>query len=330
MASRGYKTRVPATLNPAGMDMEDWRGQGIPEEWAVKQMDIVNAFEKIGVSRTLSCIPYSLGELPPPGASLAFAESSAVSFVNSFLGGNYRTNRENSVKSIIAALTGFTTRSGLHLDENRAPELEVLVECDLKSRADYGALGYFTGLNCKDTNSIPMYRNIAPDPHDVKTLAAAGTSTGSIGLFYVEGLTAPKKERIKKTVKFDEAAKQKVYNTLNTGEKPDLMVFGCPHFDLWEIEQLVQKLPGSVSVPFWIYTARLFIEAAEDDGHKEVIEKAGGRLTADSCMVVSPLADHGVKTIATDSAKAAKYLNSAPPFGGYDVVFRPMDELLNL
>jgi predicted aconitase len=64
MAAENDKVRVLTTLNPAGMDIENWRDLGIPEDFAVKQMKVIDAFTRMGVITTCTCTPYLSGNLP--------------------------------------------------------------------------------------------------------------------------------------------------------------------------------------------------------------------------------------------------------------------------
>ena len=58
----------------------------------------------------------------------------------------------------------------------------------------------------------------------------------------------------------------------------------------------------------------------------EKIERVGGRVVADTCMVVAPIERMGYKITGVNSGKAANYL---PGFCKQAVVFGNMDELLN-
>jgi len=51
------KVVIPSTLNPTGIDLRLWRQMGIAEEFAGKQMQIINAYSKLGVKTLCS---YSL------------------------------------------------------------------------------------------------------------------------------------------------------------------------------------------------------------------------------------------------------------------------------
>ena len=51
MAEDG-KVKVLTTLNPAGMDRENWKALGISEEFAKNQMRVIDAFAKMGIITT--------------------------------------------------------------------------------------------------------------------------------------------------------------------------------------------------------------------------------------------------------------------------------------
>jgi len=103
-AAMGAKCRIRATLNPAGMDMEKWEEMGVPEEFAIGQKRVLDAFVSMGVEPTCTCTPYLIGHVPRRGTQVAWAESNAVCFVNSVLGA--RTNRESGPTTLASAVTG--------------------------------------------------------------------------------------------------------------------------------------------------------------------------------------------------------------------------------
>ncbi len=55
---------------------------------------------------------------------------------------------------------------------------------------------------------------------------------------------------------------------------------------------------------------RITRRSKSHNGSLEIIENAGGKLLADTCMVVAPLEEMELKYIATNSAKTATYLRS--------------------
>src|SRR4030066_1971334 len=125
MADGGGNVRVLTTLNPAGMDIENWRNLGIPPDFAEKQLIVLEAFSRMGVITTCSCTPYLTGNLPKFGEHIAWSESSAVCYANSVIGA--RTNREGGPSALASALTGLTPEYGFHLSENRLPTLSIQV-----------------------------------------------------------------------------------------------------------------------------------------------------------------------------------------------------------
>ncbi|UCC33436.1 MAG: DUF521 domain-containing protein, partial [Candidatus Bathyarchaeota archaeon] len=58
------RVKVLTTLNPAGMDLEDWKNLGISEEFANKQNLVIDAFGKMGIIISCTCTPYLIGNLP--------------------------------------------------------------------------------------------------------------------------------------------------------------------------------------------------------------------------------------------------------------------------
>ncbi|TFH46963.1 MAG: DUF521 domain-containing protein, partial [Lysobacterales bacterium] len=54
-ASEGAHVRVPTTLNPSGMDHEQWQRQGCSQTFAAKQMQVVSAYQAMGIEPTCTC-----------------------------------------------------------------------------------------------------------------------------------------------------------------------------------------------------------------------------------------------------------------------------------
>jgi predicted aconitase len=331
-AAHGARARVPATLNPAGMDLLAWRELGFGEDFASRQQSVIAAYTQLGVRPVCTCTPYLVGHVPEFGQHVAWAESSAVSYANSVLGA--KTNREGGPSALAAAITGLTARYGLHLDENRRATMVVYVQTPVSSEADLGALGYLVGRMVK--NGVPYFR--PTNAHewrlgdsDLKALGAAMAASGAVALFHVEGLTpeamvgvavAPNCE----SMTVDDLAPG--YAALNgAAEEVELVSVGCPHASLAEIEAIAGYLQGRrVKATLWITTARSTREKAEDTGLVSRIEAAGGRLVADTCMVVAPVADLGFRTMATNSAKMALY---APLYSGLSVRFGSLEQCLD-
>jgi predicted aconitase len=334
-ASQGAEARVPATLNPAGMDLQAWRLLGFSESFARQQRRVVEAYTALGVTPTCTCTPYLVGLSPSLGQHIAWAESSAVSYANSVLGA--RTNREGGPSALAAAITGRTARYGLHLEENRQATAVIQVRCPVRSEADLGALGYLVGRQLG--HAVPYFRGLEPSAAGQgpdaeigswKTLGAAMAASGAVALYHIEGVTpearaadviAPRAT----TLVVDDLTPG--YKALNgPAADVDLVSLGCPHASLDEIRAVAGHLAGRrVKAELWVTTARATRDAADREGLVASIEAAGGRVVADTCLVVAPVRELGFQTLATNSAKMAFY---APSHSGLAVRFGPLEQCL--
>ena len=317
-AELGTKTRIPAFMNPAGMDRNLWQQLGISENFAEKQLDIITQLQKMGVSPTLTCTPYHIGHTPNIGQHIAWSESSAVSYANSVLGAF--TNREGGPSALAAAIVGRTPKFGLHLEENRLPTHHIYVSCKLEAPSDYGLLGYMVGKQVAD--GIPYFEGLEfPDELWKKTacfkaLGAAMAASGAVALYHVHAVTPEAKARLllsleAKQIKIENLRPANSALKRRTSEKLDLVTLGCPHSSLEELNEIADFLKTKqVKVPLWITTSLIVRQQAEKKGLLEIIKKAGGIVIADTCMVVTTLKELGYKYIAVNSAKAAYYLPS--------------------
>jgi predicted aconitase len=269
-----------------------------------------------------------VGYVPEIGQHVAWAESSAVSYANSVLGA--RTNREGGPSALAAAIAGRTARYGLHLDENRLATVVIDVLCAVKSTSDLGALGYLVGQRVG--SRIPYLRlwDSEPETWNLNTLCAAMAASGAVALYHIEGVTLEARAcdmvvRDAHRLVVDDLAPG--YAALDgTAREVDLVSLGCPHASLAELETIAAFLVGRhVKTTLWITTARDTRHIAEEAGWVPRIQAAGGRVVADTCMVVAPVADLGFRTMATNSAKMAFY---APAHSGLSVRFGSTERCL--
>jgi len=312
-ADQSARVRVPATLNPAGMDLEAWKELGFSESFARQQQEVINAYERMGVETTCTCTPYLVGNIPARGAHVAWAESSAVSYANSVLGA--RTNREGGPSALAAAICGRTAAYGLHLGENRRAAIRVDVTCPVRSLSDFGALGYLVGKAACSRVPYLVFSDLS-DPVSgaaLKTLGASMAASGAVALYHIEGITpeaqaAPMLRPDAEAIAVDDLAP--AYGALNSeAGQIDLVWFGCPHADLTEIAELVRLLDGrGVRSALWITTSRGVRDQAQRDGLVDALAASGARVVADMCAVVAPMEELGFRTLATPSAKGAVYL----------------------
>jgi predicted aconitase len=303
------RVRVLTTLNPAGMDLENWRSLGISEEFAAKQNMVINAFQRMGILVSCTCTPYLIGNLPRYGEHIAWSESSAVTFANSVIGA--KTNREGGPSALAAAFVGKTPCYGLHLDENRMPDIHAQVNAKLAKLSDWGALGYAVGK--KAENRIPYITGLAEAELDeLKSFCASVVTYGAKPLFYMRGIT-PGAESVqppKDTVAIEEGDIKNAYDNINDDVTSiDFVCVGCPHCSIKEIAQIAELLNNkkvAENTELWVATSRTAKQLADKRGYTETIERAGGKFACDTCMAVAPLKGR-FKALATTSAKGCFY-----------------------
>jgi predicted aconitase len=329
MADGGGKARVLTTLNPAGMDVENWEQMGISPEFARQQRRVIDAFARMDVKTTCSCTPYLIGNRPHAGDHIAWAESSAVCYANSVLGA--RTNREGGPSALAAALTGFTPAYGLHLDENRRPTITIQVEAHPDGTAEFGALGKVIGEHLELRGErLPYILGIKQASLEaLKAFCASLATYGGSAMFYMPGITpeaallpAPE-EKILVTA-------EEVANTLNTmsdatSGEVDFVSLGCPHLSIEEVARIAEQLRGrKVKKTFWITTARPTRQLADQLGYTQIIEESGAIFATDTCCVVAPIRGR-FHALATDSAKACYYASAKNKF---KTLVLPFDEVI--
>jgi predicted aconitase len=303
------KVKVLTTLNPAGMDLENWQQLGISKEFAEKQNMVIDAFEKMGILISCTCTPYLIGNLPRYGEHVAWSESSAVTFANSVIGA--KTNREGGPSALASALIGKTPCYGLHLDENRVPDIHVQVNARLEKFSDWGALGYSIGK--KAENKIPYITGVKDAEVDqLKSFCASVVTYGAKPLFYLHCITpgSEKYEPPKDTVTVEDRDIRDAYDNINDEVVDiDFVCLGCPHCSIKEIADIAELLKGKKIVSnteFWVATSRFAKQLADKQGYTEVIERAGGKFACDTCMAVAPLKGR-FKSVVTTSAKGCYY-----------------------
>jgi len=304
--SKGSKVKVPSTLNPLGMDRERWAEMKIAKEFADKQLRIIELYENMGVRSTCSCTPYLHDNVPKFGDHVAWAESSALSFVNSCIGA--RTNREGGPGALAAAIIGKTANYGLHLDENRIPT--VVIDAQIEDTLfDHSLLGQAVGKMIG--SGIPYYRNIHPDAEQAKIMAAAMAAAGSVAMFHIENVTPEAKMHDVSKLEVIHIGKNELKDakdSLNTTNDVQLIAFGCPHLTEREITEMASFLRDKTKkrkdIDIWFCTSADVRKNCPDQ--VKILERFGPVL-ADTCMVVAPIESNYSGT-GTNSAKAGNYL----------------------
>jgi len=323
MAKDG-KARVKTTLNPAGMDMENWKALGIDPGFAEKQKLVIEAFEKMGVEATCTCTPYFIGNKPKFGDHIAWGESSAVTYANSVLGA--KTNKEGGPSSIASALTGFTPEYGLHLDENRQAQFVVEVKAKVGNPMLFGALGNVVGKLAK--GRIPLITGIKKTTtEDLKALSASIVTYGGAPLFHIKEITPNKTKIPKERIVVNQKDIDNAVKEMNDAEDVEFIFLGCPHCSMEEIKNIAKLLKGKkVRKELWIGVARPIKRIADEVGYSKIIEESGAKFACDTCHVVAPLKGR-FTSIATNSAKGIFYGRGK---NNFKTIFRTLEECIRL
>lgn len=331
MADGGGVVCVPATLNPAGMDVENWQALGIPPDFAEKQLRVIEAFTRMGVTPTCTCTPYLAGNLPQFGEHLAWAESSAVCYANSVIGA--RSNREGGPSALAAALTGFTPNYGYHCAENRRPDVTVRVEAILSGSMEFGALGKVIGVRMQSAGRrVPYITGLTTASQEsLKSFCASLATYGGAALFHIAGATpeahlfTPPTDDFPVTRPDIETAIASMSDAA-PGEV-DFISLGCPHLAIDEIARIAALLDGRrVTREFWITASRPVKQLADALGYSAVIQASGAKFAVDTCCVVAPIKGR-FHALATDSAKACYYAAAKHRFKTLSL---PFDKVIQL
>ncbi|MGY5881507.1 MAG: aconitase X catalytic domain-containing protein [Candidatus Thorarchaeota archaeon] len=313
MAEDG-RAQVLTTLNPAGMDMLEWKKHGISEDFAANQERVVEAFEKMGVITTCTCTPYLIGNLPHFGEHIAWAESSAVCFANSVIGA--LTNREGGPSALATALTGKTAEYGFHLEENRMAQVKYDIQVELADTDDFGLLGQVIGTRTGKT--IPYITGIEKaTTEELKSFCASVATYGGVAIFHMEGITPNKTTIPDKTEIVTKEDLHAARRELDDEDADiDFISVGCPHASIKEIAEIAKMLDGKKVADgktVWITTAKPTKDLAIKMGFYDTIENAGAFLVADACCAVAPLKGK-FSGLMTDSAKACYYARGKNKF----------------
>ena len=315
---------IPTTLNSAGCDKEKMKEMDIlAEDFLEHQFEIIRSYSKLGIDATLSCTPYDGGvEVEGIGS---WAESNAVAFSNSYT--SLITNRESGLSALSTALTGWAPRWGLHLEENRIPNIHVIVDCDLEYIADWSILGDWIGKQIQPEWKLPwgmmpyitgLQSNVSFEQKKALTAAAANYGCP---MLWADGIT--EKPVLKTswapqgTLLFTTEMLINRYEELSPTGQVDLVVIGCPQASVGEVRttaaavrnrmELGQKISNQ---RLWIFTSGYNHKLLEQEGTLDVLEEAGALILKDTCPEVTPYNREKYNHILTNSLKAEHYLTS--------------------
>ena len=317
LADGGAKCVVPTSTNPV-YDIKYFdRLFEAPEKEVEVARRVMEGYKRLGAILSWSCVPYLAENIPLNGEIVAFSESSATPYVNSVIGA--KTNREAAQSALAAGIIGKTPECGLLLKENRKGTVLVKVEANLKDEFDYSLLGEFVGKEIG--YGIPVFVGISkrPSTEEFINFCAMSNTSGAIPMFYVPGFTVEAKtveeafqgDASQERITVTGADLKKTCKDLQTANgKIDFVMLGCPHYTLKQMGDVAKLLRGKKlrkGVSFWVCTSATAKMLAERTGYIDTIQKAGGRVVADTCIDEPCWTIYKDKVGMTDSPKCAYY-----------------------
>jgi len=318
-AAAGGKFAVPTSVDPASIDLQNWKSFGIPEDYARQQFRLCDSYAKLGGMRCWTCVQYQVCNFPKQGETVAWAESSAVVFANSVIG--CRSNKITSGMDVACAVLGLTPQFGMLKDENRIAGVAFKLAAGELSDLDYRSLGFFVGRKSGSRVSalIGLPSKLGSD--QVKHMGAASAAAGPVTMIHIPGITPGTKNLADATggegveeIEVTRSDLQEVESELNqTTEPPDLVAFGVPHLSAGELGDLAKMLDGrklKKGTKMYAYTSSQAYDMAERTGIASTIEAAGARITHSTDAEISPLKRLGFDVVMTNSAKLAEIVSS--------------------
>ena len=314
------KVRVPTITDPRGTDFAKvnvLKHAG----WIVDlERRAIDAFKKLGVLMTDTCINYQTIQAPARGESVAFGDTGVVIYANSVCGA--RSNYEGGPSAVAAGLTGRVPRYGFHLDECRQASVRFDVRFKPNTLNQWGALGGLIGRLAGNYWAVPHIEGIdeAPGSDALKHFGAAMASFGSIAMYHMAGVT-PEAEPQELAVshRIGDAEVKALEAQYAAEREIDVVVFSAPQLSLYELRSLAALCSGRRFVrPLLAVTSPQIKPDADRMGLTKIIEDAGGHVLAGMCFYQSYAREiaeaNGWKRLATNSAKLVNIL------GGYGYV----------
>jgi len=338
---RGARFRIPAWTNSLTVSLQAPQvREGADPLVLAESRELAGLYVKLGCRPVWTCAPYQLPGGPALGDQIIVGESNAVAYYNSVVGA--RTNKYGDFLDVCAGLTGRVPFAGLHTDEGRRAQIlfdiNSLPKALRSTELFCHVLGYLMGR--KAGSRIPVITGLPPQtPSDsLKAIAAAGASSGGIGMFHAVGVTpeAPDLEAatggrdLEDTVTVTPQALVAARDSLSSaGDGPVSMVaLGTPHFSLSEFGRAAALIEGrkvSGQVALYISTSRIIAGLAAQKGWVETLERAGAVILVDTCTYFAPAVRAASGRVMTNSAKWAYY---APGLLPVEVAFGALEDCI--
>jgi predicted aconitase len=320
MIKQGAKVRVPTTLNASSACVSTNSPSAVKD--ICRARGVIDRYETMGCTATLTCAPYHLPSSPERGESVAWAESNAVAYANSVIGA--RTNKTPQYLDLCAAITGRIPRTGFYLDENRRAQL--LIDCTgisarrWNSSLTYQLLGLEMGKNAD--SAVPVLVGL-PDTtgdDDLRAIGAGGASAGNVAMFHAVGLT-PEAPDLKSaldgraptgTVSIGDADLERLAEQFSAppGASVSAVCLGTPHFSLEEFQGLLgelEKAQHHCVIPLYVTTSRHVKAQLEQRLLLAELLNRGVQVVTDSCSYYGPVVPGLEGVVMTNSSKWAYY-----------------------
>lgn len=319
----GARTRVPTITDPRGTDFAKASVLRQPAFTLGLERRAIEAFRRVGVLLTDTCINYQTIQAPARGEHVAFGDTGVAIYANSVCGA--RSNYEGGPSALAAGLTGRTPRYGFHLDALRRATLRFKVECRPATLNDWGALGAVIGRLAGHYWAVPLVEGLeeAPGSDALKHFGAAMASFGSIALYHLAGVT-PEAEhsggnRLPLSRAIGKQELEELQGAYAADKEVDVVVFSAPQLSLYELRELAALCEGRrFKRPLLAVTSPQVKPDADRFGLTRKIEEAGGHVLSGMCFYQSYAREiaeaNGWKRLATNSVKLVNIL------GGYGYV----------
>ena len=320
---RGARVRIPTITDPRGTDFAKAAMLKQAAWMLTLERRAIDAFVRLGVAMTDTCINYQTIQAPTRGEHLAFGDTGVVIYSNAICGA--RSNFEGGPSALSAGLTGRTPRYGFHLDAQRQATVRFRVDTMPKSLNEWGALGGVIGRLAGNYWAVPVVEGLdgVPGSDAMKHFGAAMASFGSIALFHLVGITPEAMrledvggERLPVAHRIGAADVQALQRSYATTDEVDVVVFSAPQLSLYELRRIADLCDGRRFVrPLLAVTSPQVKPDCDRFGYTERIEGAGGQVLSGMCFYQSYAREvaeaNGWKRLATNSAKLVNIL------GGY-------------
>lgn len=318
--------RIPTITDPRGTDFEKASLLGQADWMLELERRAIEAFVRLGVSMTDTCINYQTVLAATRGEHVAFGDTGVVIYSNSV--GGARSNFEGGPSALSAGLTGRTPRYGYHLDSHRQATLRIRTDWTPRSLDDWGALGGIVGRLSNNYWQVPLVEGLeaAPTSDELKHFGAAMASFGSTALFHLLGITPEAArladvggDKLAVTHRIGESDVIALKQSYRVDPGIDVVVFSAPQLSIFELRDLAKLCNGkNFKRPLLAVTSPQVKPDCDRFGYTKVIEEAGGTVLSGMCFYQSYAREmseaKGWKRLATNSAKLVNIL------GGYGYV----------